>query len=79
MKIDTQMDECLCTNACNFYANNLCQEERKVLNFEVLEQKSKFVKELHDHNDFYDEFSAKHNKVVTEHNRLLAENNELTE
>ena len=79
MKIDRQMDECSCRNAHNVCANNFCQEERKVLNFESLEWKSKFIKKWHDRNDYCDAFSAKHNKVVTEYNRLLAEKDELTE
>ena len=73
------MDECLCSNNWNVCYNNSHQEERKALNFENLEWKSKLIKERHDHSDCYDKFSAKHNKLVTKHNRLLAENDELAE
>ena len=51
MKIDRQIDEHLCSNAHKVCDENSCQEERKALNFESLEWKSKFFKEWHDHND----------------------------
>ena len=44
MKINRQVDECSCSNVCDACATNLWQEERKALNFEKLQCKSKLIK-----------------------------------